>query len=291
FMAVLGDEWGPIVLANLLAATAFVTVWGAAKALFDRRTADLAVLFLACWPGSMFLWAFLSEGLFVTATAGAVWADARGRHGAAAALVFVAGLTRSVGVVFGPILVLLRVWRLWRVDRVALGYAGAWLLSFLAVLAVMEASVGDALAPFKSQEAWGRSLGPPWVPVVDAIGIIIDKLPSPALETSMNLVVTVLFLIVGAVGVAAALRVHGSAGSPSPPPAPAGVWTLVATALPQFTGQITSMLRYVLGAWPGFVLVAYATSTRPRLRFVLLAGQVVVSLWLLRRHAMGIWVA
>lgn len=290
FIALFGESWGTGILSNLLSVAAFGSVWLATRAWFGQRVADRTVVFLAVWPGSMFLWAFLSEGLFVTATAVAFWADRRDRPVVAVVCVFVAGLTRSVGVVFGPVFVVMRAWRRWGVDRVVVGYLVAWVLSLASVLLIFDRSTGHPFAPFRSQAAWGRGLSAPWVPLADAIDHIIDKAPGFALETSMNVVVTLLFLGVAGAAVVAALRHVQRGEAPDLPLAPS-LWALVATTTPQFTGLITSMLRYVLGAWPGFVLAAVFTRDRPRLRAAALGGQAVLSVVLVVRYGRGIWVS
>jgi len=145
---------------------AFITVWGVARAWRDDTVARRAVLLLALMPGSLFLWAFYSEGLFIALGAGAVWADRRGRRGIATALLVGIGATRSIGILIPAVLILCRIVRERRVDRWCWAYAVAGLSGFVAVLAVMHAQVGDAFAFMKVQKDWGRSLSAPWTTVI-----------------------------------------------------------------------------------------------------------------------------
>jgi len=153
-------------VATITGVAAFISVWGVSKAWRDEVVARRAVLLMALWPSSLFLWAFYSEGLFIALGAGAVWADRRGRRGIATALLIGIGATRSVGILIPAVLILARVIRLRRIDKWCLAYAAAGASSFLAVLAVMKAQVGDPLAFMKVQKDWGRSLSAPWTTVM-----------------------------------------------------------------------------------------------------------------------------
>jgi hypothetical protein len=153
-------------VATVTGLAAFIAVWGVARAWRDDVVARRAVLLFALMPGSLFLWAFYSEGLFIALGAGAVWADRRGRRGIATALLVGIGATRSIGILIPAVLILCRIIRQRRVDRWCWAYAVAGLSGLVAVLAVMHAQVGDAFAFMKVQKDWGRSLSAPWTTVI-----------------------------------------------------------------------------------------------------------------------------
>jgi hypothetical protein len=168
-----------------------------------------------------------------------------------------------------------------------MAYSVVWVASVATVLTMMKMWVGDPLALFKSQKAWGRSLTAPWVPLNDAMRHIFAELPRVAQETSMNVGVTVLLLGVGAWATVKSVRSKTRKTEPLEP----GLWTGVAAIAPQFTGQITSMLRYALSAWTGLVLIARATADHLVARCAVWTVFGGLSIWLLRRYAMYIWVA
>ncbi|MCX7621527.1 MAG: hypothetical protein N2037_11875, partial [Acidimicrobiales bacterium] len=98
-------------VATLTGLGAFIAVWGITKAWRNEFIARRAVLLLALFPSSLFLWAFYSEGLFILLGAGAVWADLRKHRGLAAVLFAALAATRSVGVLVPLMVVLARMVR------------------------------------------------------------------------------------------------------------------------------------------------------------------------------------
>jgi hypothetical protein len=156
-------------IATATGAAAFVAVWGAVRSWKGERVARRAVVLLAVFPASLYLWAFYSEGLFMALAAGAVWADRRGRFGWAALALAALSTTRTIGVVVIAVLVLARVWRDRRVDRWSVLYALAGMAGLGLVIAQFASQTGDPLAFLKVQEDWGRSIAPPWVAISQGI--------------------------------------------------------------------------------------------------------------------------
>jgi hypothetical protein len=157
------------VTATATALAAFVAVWGVTREWTDERTARRAVLLLALFPSSLFLWLFYSEALFIALGAGAVWADRRGRRWLAALCFAGLATTRSVGILVPAAVVLARVVRTRRIDRWALTYAAAALVGLGAVLVTMQVQVGDAFAFLGVQADWGRTVSWPWSSVLQGI--------------------------------------------------------------------------------------------------------------------------
>ena len=124
FSWVLGDRAAAIFVANVTGAAAFVAVYGATRCITGSdRVGRRSTIGLAVWPASIVMTAFYSEGLFVTATAAAIWAAKRDRHAAGCVAAFVAGITRSIGFLLGPVLAVVRCIRLRRIDRTTVAYA------------------------------------------------------------------------------------------------------------------------------------------------------------------------
>jgi hypothetical protein len=249
---------------------------------------------MACWPASMFLWAFYSEALFVALTAGAFWADLTNRRRTAVVFVLAAGLTRSPGLVLGPVLVLVHLWNRRRQprpadqaqrDRAAVAYGLASVTALIALLVLGRVVAGDPLAVFHAQLAWGRVLAAPWVPMVEGARHLVGTLPGFAGETAMNLAATVAFAALGVWGLAQVRR------RPADTPVGPALWTLAATVLPLFTVLLTSMVRLVIGAWTGLVLLAVLLQDRPRTRTAVWAVSSAVSVVLLWRWSRGTFVA
>ena len=156
-------------VATLTALAAFVAVWGVTREWTDERTARLAVVLMALFPSSLFLWAFYSEALFIALGAGAVWADRRGRRVIAALCLAGIATTRSVGILVPLVVVLARIIRQRRVDRWAMTYAAAGLAGLGTVLLAMQIQVGDAFAFVGVQNDWGREMAWPWQSVLQGL--------------------------------------------------------------------------------------------------------------------------
>jgi 4-amino-4-deoxy-L-arabinose transferase-like glycosyltransferase len=156
-------------IATLTAVAAFVAVWGVAREWTDERTARRAVVLLAIFPSSLFLWQFYSEAAFIALGAGAVWADRRNRPVVAAACFAGLATTRSVGIVVPLVIVAVRIARERRIDRVAVGYAAAGAAGLGAVLLTMQVQLGDAFAFLGVQEDWGRTVSWPWASVSQGV--------------------------------------------------------------------------------------------------------------------------
>lgn len=193
FSWILGDRASAILVANVSALVAFITVYGAIKCITSSdQVARRSVIGLAVWPASIVMTAYYSEGLFIAATAAAIWAAGRDRHAVGCAAAFAAGITRSIGFLLGPALAVARCFRLRRVDRVAVAYAASGPVGLGVVAATQAAAVDDPTAFAKAQEGWDRALSAPWEPIYRATDGIIDKLPKPAMELGLNLVAIVL---------------------------------------------------------------------------------------------------
>lgn len=179
------DAWTVHLVASLTAITAFSTVWGVTKVWVNEVIARRAALLLALMPSSLFLWAFYSEGLFISLGAGAVIADRKGKHWLAAALLAPLAATRSVGILIPAVIVLARIIRQRRVDWPAVLYSLAGIVGLGAVVLVMWKQTGNPIAfigefdkagNFNSvQEDWGRGLSAPWTTVVQGFDNLYPK--------------------------------------------------------------------------------------------------------------------
>ncbi|HXH58272.1 hypothetical protein [Iamia sp.] len=283
FAAVMDTDLAGLVVANLTGLTSFWALFVAVRAVSDERVARRAVVTLALWPGSLALWAFMSEGAFITASALAVLADARRRPLLAAIAAWAAGTTRVVGFTVGPALAVARVFRTRRIDRVAVGYVASGAASVATVVLVQHLAVGDGLAFQRAQQAWGRSISVPGAGVVVAGQQVVERLPHLSLELTMNLASVG---VVGAALIVASIRL-GFRG-------PAGAALVVAWAaflIPLSSDLVASQVRYVMGAWAAVLVFS---CVRLRSRLLPLVGVVVgvaASLVLSHRWVMGSFVA
>lgn len=276
----IGDRSAALVIANVFGVAAFVAVFGALRAVFDDKVAIRGTIALALWPSSLVLWAYYTEGLFVVATAAAVWADKRSKPMAAVAGLVLAGVTRVVGLAVGPVLAVVRVVRLRRIDATSVAYAVSGAVAFAIVGGAQERQTGDALAFVRAQKGWDREFSPPWVPIRTAIDDIVEKLPTPALELGLNLAA------IAVIGVALLVATCHWRRRPDAWGALALGWT--AYLLPLCSKVVSSQVRFALGAWPAVAVLGTSESVwAQRLRWVAALAGAALSVVLLRRWASG----
>lgn len=254
---------------------AFVAVWGAANAWKGERVARLAVVLLALFPASMFLWSFYSEGLFIALGAGAIWADRRGRHGIATACLVAIGTTRSIGILIPAVMVVARIIRQRRVDRWAVAYAVAGAVGLGVVLLTMWHQVGDPFAWAKVQDDWGRELSWPWTSVVQGFANLDpdpDTVMVPAL-VARNLDLWCVPIVLAAIAYAALSRRDRF---------PMETWMLgvAMIALPLCSSVLASFNRFVLADWVIYPVYGSIARRLPGwLRWPLLVALAGVALW------------
>jgi len=238
---------------NLAAAAAFITVWGVAKAWRGVVVARRAVLLLALFPSSLFLWSFYSEGLFIALGAGAVWADRRDRRWVTALLLVGVSTTRTIGITVGLVLVICRVWRNRRVDMTTVAYAAATGLGLLAVMGAQWSDMGDPLSWMSAQKYWGRELSVPVTWLTDGVSALIHRdQPQRILD---------LF----AVGGVTVTVVYAWLARRDPWPLEARLLPIAFLIVPLCTPTPESSLnRFVLVCWPSFVIGADMVGRGPR---------------------------
>jgi hypothetical protein len=273
------------VVANGLALASFVGVWAAVRAWTeDDGIARRAVVGLALLPTSYYLWMYYSEGLLVAASASAVWCSRTERNWRAALLLVVAATSRVVGVLVGPVLAAVRVVRLRRVDGVAVLHVASSAVGFALVLARQAVEVDDPLGWSRAQEAWGRELAPPWVPLWAAVVDLFDTLPDLAEGVGLDLAtVAVVGALVGAL-VVGARRNHW--------PPEAAALALTFWFVPLCSRLISSQVRFALACWPVLLVPARGWSRLPPVvRGAVVSAAVALTVVLLRRLAIGSFTA
>jgi len=134
----------------------------------DEATAGRAVTYLLLFPSSFFGSAIYSESLFLLCAIGALYAARRGLWESAAMLGAGAALSRLVGLMVAPLL-LVEWWMQRRrrapEDRPPRWAAAAGLcvpLGTVSYMAFLDRHVGDPLAFARASAAWGREPRPMW---------------------------------------------------------------------------------------------------------------------------------
>jgi hypothetical protein len=278
--------WGVMVsLSATLLALYFL--YRIAEDLYGSRAARAATMALAFFPTAFFLNAVYSEALFLALTTGAYWAAHLRRNLLLAGMLgSLAAATRNLGIIL--LVPLLIEWLRYRREFGMKGLAGLALIpaGLLAYVAFLWGRFGDPLVFARQQgEYWGRELTNPvttlsraWQAaregaryLFDPETLFLSTSATPALEASntLNLAFLVLFLVLMVVGFAVL-------------PPGLSLYTLIVVLLPVLTPApsfpLMSLPRFVLGAFPVFLVLGYLLSrARP-----------VLILWLLLSATTGV---
>jgi hypothetical protein len=286
---VLGDEpalWG-ILISLLATLISLFFLYRIAENLYGTRAARAATLALAFFPTAFFLNAVYTEALFLALSAGAFWA-ARVHHNLllAGLLGALAAATRSLGLIL--LVPLLFEWLRYRREIGLKGLAGIALIpaGLLAYVAFLWGRFGDPLVSARQQdEYWGRELANPFTTLekawetaregarylLDPELLFLSTSPVPTLDASntLNFAFLILFLILLAVGFVVL-------------PPGLSLYTFFIVLLPVLTPApsfpLMSLPRFVLGAFPIFLVLGYLLSR----------NRVILMLWLLFSASTGV---
>lgn len=235
-------------LSNLLTVVFLVIFYKLCRLDFSHAVSFKAILLILIFPGSFFLGAVYGEGLFLTLTAGAILAARMKRMWVASALTALASFTRLVGVFLVPVMLLL--W--WRGDRKArdlwpIIFSG---VGFAAVLIFNFLKTGDPLYFVHVQPLFGaeRSGGdlillPQVLFRYVKIFLTVDPLTLPFFSAWQEFTLVILVL--------SALLFGRKKVS-----FPYLLFSFGVLILPTLTGTLSSMPRYIVAAFPVFIVGA-----------------------------------
>jgi Gpi18-like mannosyltransferase len=237
----------------LLGATMFLyrlveSEWGIA-------VADRAVWYFLIFPTALFGSAIYSESVFLLCAIGALYLARRGAWESAGLLGIAAALSRLVGVIVAPMLLV--EWWLQRrqcpaeqrPSLIALLAALAAPLGTLGYMLYLQQAFGDPLAFAHAAAAWDRVPRSPWVTILDLLqqpaggwfpAILAGQLP---LDNWIDFLFVLLFLGLGGV------LLHQRRWSEA-------VFVLFGTLIPLSSGLLMSQRRYVWVLFPAFIVLA-----------------------------------
>ena len=272
-----------------LVATLFALyfVYRIAEKLHDARAARAATLALAFFPTAFFMNAVYTEALFLAFTTGSAWAACVRRDLLLAGILgALAAATRNLGVLL--LIPLFLEWMWHRREFGARGLVGLSLvpLGLAGYATFLWARFGDPLVFARQQgEYWGRELTSPvstardaWRTaregaryLLDPATLFVSADPTPALDASntLNLAFLVFFLAVAVAGLFVlppGLSMYSF------------VLVLLPVLMPSPSFPLMSQPRFVLGAFPVFLVLGYLLS---RSRTVLVS-------WLILSGGLGV---
>ncbi|QIN82163.1 hypothetical protein GBA63_05510 [Rubrobacter tropicus] len=260
--------WG-VLISLVSALLALFFVYRISEHLFDARAARAATLCLAFFPTAFFLNAVYTESLFLALTTGTLWAALVRRDFLVAGLLgALAAATRNLGV-----LLLVPLFFEWVRHRRELGARGVLGMTIVpsglaAYAAYLWARFGEPFVFVRQQgDYWNREASGPlatlrdaWTAagvgmeyVLDPAALFLGADATPALEASnvLNLGFLVFFLVVALLGLFVlppGLSVY------------AAILVLLPVLTPSDRFPLMSLPRFVLGAFPVFLVLGYFLS-------------------------------
>lgn len=263
-----------VLAAFVFGLTATVAVWLAVRETFGARVADRATLFFVFFPLSCILSFAYTEGLFLTAAAGALYALQRRWWITAALLACLAGLTRNTGVVVVICVVVVALLAAWRERRLrpllAAGIAPLGIGAFMAYSWVM---VGTPIAFLTSERFWQGQHFVWFTAPVRALEVFITmSAHGLTLAEAASCTAAVVFVYIGVVCLIAVSRVQRI-------PVSWWIYTAGTVAIAFSAYFIDSIPRYTMVAFPLFVGIAWKarSATRSALLVGFAGGQAVLT--------------
>lgn len=215
----------------------------------DDLVAYHAIFYIAIFPTAIFFSAVYTESLFLALTVASVYYARHGNYVTSGVFGALASMTRVEGMLTA-IPLAYEAWQGWRERRgtaLTRGLIGVALVptGLLAYMAYLYALVGDPLFFLRVQHNWNRHLAPPWVSVANTLHEIAKQplASSGSVNHMIELAFTLAFVVLAVV---AFRRLR-----------PSYSWYLAASLLvPMSTASLMSMPRFVLVAFPAFMLMA-----------------------------------
>ena len=184
-------------VSNISFLAALIVLYALTAREYSVEVGRRAVVLIACFPVSFFFFAPYSESLFLLLSLLAFWFARERRWGLLALAGFGAALTRGIGVLLSPTL-LVDGWRLppGRDRKAALAAAAAPLLAPLAYGTFWLIRSGDAFAPWRAQESWHRTFELPAITIGRAVRLAIEGIGDPrGIYWTVDLLLTIALLL------------------------------------------------------------------------------------------------
>jgi hypothetical protein len=173
------DLLAALLVSNLAFLGALLALFALTAEAFGDRVARRAIVVAAVFPTSFFFLAPYTESMFLLLSVLAFWEARHDRWGRVAVFGALAALTRSVGILLVPALVIEALSR--SGDRGRAGGASATAARVAGAAAIALGPLcwfawwgvvhGNWFAPLDAQGQWSRDLGPPWVSLGRAVDL------------------------------------------------------------------------------------------------------------------------
>jgi Gpi18-like mannosyltransferase len=259
---------------------------------FDEGVARRSVICLALFPTAFFFLAGYSESLFLLTSIASFYYARRGRWIAAGVAGFLAALTRWQG----ALLIVPLAYEAWQQRQIASGstepqpvYSSIYALSALALVMVgmlafpAYVTLGLHQPPWQPfvdmAQKWGAYYAPPWTGIVSTIQLLRNG--RGQLSDAVNLFAATIFIVLTLASWARLPRTYALYSS------------LVILVVLLKVGEIEPLLsasRYLLAAFPAFIVLGQFAHTPMRMRFIVYPSFALL-LFLTGEFAIWGWIA
>lgn len=240
---VFSTGWIAYILTFILGLTTFIFFYLLAVKLINKKNAKLALIIFASFPSTMFLHAGYTENLFLTLTLLSFWLLEKKKYILSSLIGGLSSATRSVGI--GISLVYL-------VTKIPLGkkiiYFSLSLSGLLGYMLYLKLQFGDLFLFTKAHQEWCTSVGQcnitfPLNPLIPQAQLFLVGLLKPNLSSLfLDWISSVIFLILLWPIFKYLKKTYF-------------IYSAVVLLMPLSTGMSTSMIRYVLVAFPAFFVI------------------------------------
>ena len=285
-----------MLIANAAMLGALVVLHRLVAAEYDSATAQRAVLYLALFPKALFTFTAYSESLFLLLAIASYACMRRKRFAWAGMLAALATLDRLAGLaLIVPFAVELylqhgRDIRAWLHDGWAALLMPVALLGYMATLAI---TIGDPLSFAHAESAWGRRFMFPLQTLYVAATNLLHLQFGSAHEFNRVFDLSVILLWLAILTLAASLYFQKKLHVPLSLLALGVVLTLLPLSAPLVAYKpdlLSSMSRYLLAAFPVFVIASKFTARRPRLHDLIVWTELALLVVFTTGFVMGYYV-
>lgn len=267
--------WSAFLLSNIFFLLALIVFYKLIARHYDQKKALWSVIFMLAFPTSFYFGAIYTESLFLLLTLCTFVLIDKKKYFLAAVTGFLATLTRLIGVFLGLILLLFSKGK-WR-------YLGAGIvaLGLLAYMLYLQVNFGNPIYFLTSQSEFGQGRDSSKLILLPQVIFRYIKI---LLTTQGLLRLNAVFELTSTVFALAILAYSYKKVKSS--------WLLfsfLSVLLPTLTGTLASMPRYILVAFPIYVVLGSLKSTP--LKLLILAIFMLVGFVSLTLFSQGYWVA
>ncbi len=238
------DSLAGIFISNVSTLLALFFIYLIGLSFLDEEKAKRSLILLLIFPGSFFLSAYYTEGLFLLTSSGSLYFFLKRNYLVSGLFGMMAMLTRPTGIILFAVFVVLIIYnRLKQKDKFALSTLYLLLIpcGVLVFMYVLHVQVNDPLAFAKYQSAWGRHSSFPLETLFVELGRVDLSFPRSAanMQRLIDTVCAAGFLIIALL---MTKRYHPSLW----------LFVLFGILMPLSTGRVISMVRFASVLFPAF---------------------------------------